>query len=47
MTSVPSPAELVERAFENGETATADLTGDGAVDASDLVVALHTSTSAP
>ena len=46
-TTVPSAAELVELAFENGETATADLTGDGVVDASDLVAALHASTSAP
>jgi len=46
-TTTPSAAELVERAFENGETATADLTGDGVVDAADLVVALHASTPAP
>jgi ferric-dicitrate binding protein FerR (iron transport regulator) len=40
-TTVPSTAELVQRAFEGGETTPADLTGDGVLDAADLVRSLR------
>ncbi len=39
----PQPAELAQRLFEGGDTAAADLTGDGVVDASDLVASLRSS----
>jgi hypothetical protein len=44
-TRTPSAPELAQRAFEAGETATADLTGDGVVDAADLIRSLRDATA--